>query len=118
MRPTNIIPAICCIRGNLLFFDCFYFIALCDDAAGRSLLHRNTVTATVIPSFGHFCRLRRDKCNAFSDKEKPMTYVTKLSSDINWYPIEKVLTGSVLMKENNPDMIKTVLDRLTPDNMK
>lgn len=54
----------------------------------------------------------------FKDKEKPSSYVAKLSPYLNRYPIEKVLTAGVLMKENKSEIIEMVLDKLTPDNMK
>lgn len=54
----------------------------------------------------------------FKDKEKPSSYVGTISCAINRYPMEKVLTAKVLMRENQPDIIKLILDKLTPGNMK
>jgi insulysin len=54
----------------------------------------------------------------FEDEKSPINLVSKISSCLRHYPIEDVLTGSTLIEEFRPDLIKFVLDVLTPENLR
>ncbi|XP_039282845.1 insulin-degrading enzyme isoform X2 [Nilaparvata lugens] len=54
----------------------------------------------------------------FKDKVVPSSYVSYLSRAAHDYPLEELLCAPYLLKEWRPDLIKNVLSRLTPDNMR
>lgn len=54
----------------------------------------------------------------FKDKEKPINYTCSCSSSLHDYPIEEVLSGAYLFDQYNPDLIQSVLDKLTPDSVR
>ncbi|KAK3095847.1 hypothetical protein FSP39_019946 [Pinctada imbricata] len=54
----------------------------------------------------------------FKDKEKPRSYTTHLAGIMHYYPLPELLSAPFLMTEYRPDLIKMVLDLLTPDNMR
>lgn len=51
----------------------------------------------------------------FKDKEKPRLYVTRLSGSLHDYPMPDVLCGHDVLREFRPDLIKMILEKLTPD---
>lgn len=54
----------------------------------------------------------------FKDKEKPRSYTCQCSGLMMDYPMNEVLSGCYLLEEFRPDLIKMVLDLLTPENMR
>lgn len=54
----------------------------------------------------------------FKDKEKPQSYVCGLASKLHYYPMEEVLSGDYAFKEWRPDLVKSILDLLTPENIR
>jgi insulysin len=53
----------------------------------------------------------------FRDKEKPSDAASRLAGRAHDYPLEEVLTGSAILSEWRPDLVKMVLDKLIPDNV-
>lgn len=54
----------------------------------------------------------------FKDKEKPQSYVCSLASKLQYYPMEEVISGDYSFKEWKPDLVTSVLDMLTPENIR
>lgn len=54
----------------------------------------------------------------FKDKEKPQSYVCRLASLLQYYPMEEVISGDYAFKEWRPDLVISILDRLIPDNIR
>lgn len=54
----------------------------------------------------------------FKDKERPQSYVCSLASKLQYYPIEEVISGDYTFKEWKPELIESILDILTPDNIR
>ncbi|CAH8476306.1 unnamed protein product [Schistosoma turkestanicum] len=52
----------------------------------------------------------------FKDKEPPYDYVAGLASNLLLYGLQDVLTGPFLAATYDPDLIKKILNCLTPDN--
>ena len=53
----------------------------------------------------------------FQEKQNPMGYVSMLSSKMQRYPIQEVLHASYVMNEFDADLLRSVVARLTPDNL-
>uniref|UniRef100_A0A8D9BMR4 Insulin-degrading enzyme n=5 Tax=Cacopsylla melanoneura TaxID=428564 RepID=A0A8D9BMR4_9HEMI len=54
----------------------------------------------------------------FKEKEKPSSYVSYLCPNLFLYPLEEILVGTYMLTEYKPDLIRDLLDRLTPENMR
>ena len=54
----------------------------------------------------------------FKDKERPQSYVSSCSHDLQYYPMEEALTGSYLLTEWRPELVEEVMDKLVPDNVR
>uniref|UniRef100_A0A3B3I270 Insulin-degrading enzyme n=1 Tax=Oryzias latipes TaxID=8090 RepID=A0A3B3I270_ORYLA len=54
----------------------------------------------------------------FCDKERPRDYAYRVAGSLHYYPIEEVLSGKFTMDQFRPDLIQTVLQKLTPDNVR
>lgn len=54
----------------------------------------------------------------FKDKEKPQSYVCSLASKLQYYPMEEVISGDYSFKQWKPDLVTSVLDMLTPENIR
>ena len=47
----------------------------------------------------------------------PNIFYYRLAGRVHDYPLEEVLTGSCLLSEWRPDLVKMVLDKLVPENV-
>ncbi|XP_063818112.1 insulin-degrading enzyme isoform X1 [Pseudophryne corroboree] len=54
----------------------------------------------------------------FKDKEHPRGYTSKIAGLLHYYPLEEVLSAEYLLEEFRPDLIKMVLDKLRPENVR
>ncbi|CAH1784511.1 unnamed protein product [Owenia fusiformis] len=54
----------------------------------------------------------------FKDKEKPRNYTVGLANCIHDFPMEEVLSGGYVMSDYNPELINSILEKLTPDNVR
>ena len=54
----------------------------------------------------------------FKDKEDPRGYVSDLAGDLHDYPVNDVLSAGYLLSSWRPDLIREVLDHLTPGRMR
>jgi insulysin len=54
----------------------------------------------------------------FEDEKSPVGLVRRLVSSMRHYPLNEVLSAPVLVSEWRPDLIKFVLDMLTPKNLR
>eukprot|EP01121_Diplochlamys_sp_Union-15-3_P012400 TRINITY_DN3708_c0_g1_i4.p1 TRINITY_DN3708_c0_g1~~TRINITY_DN3708_c0_g1_i4.p1 ORF type:complete len:951 (+),score=168.25 TRINITY_DN3708_c0_g1_i4:43-2895(+) len=54
----------------------------------------------------------------FKDKEKPISYVSSISSWMQQYPISNVLSAPYLIDEYDPELISQHLNLLSPNNMR
>ncbi len=54
----------------------------------------------------------------FKDKEKPQSYVCSLATNLQWYPIEEVISGDYAFKDWRPDLVTSILDILTPEKIR
>lgn len=54
----------------------------------------------------------------FKDKERPQSYVCGLAGHLHDYPEDEVLTAGYLLTQWRPDLISSVLEQLTPDNVR
>ncbi len=53
-----------------------------------------------------------------SIKQEPFSYVSTVSSNMQWFPPEHVLSGPHLTEVFNPELIRKVLDFLNPQNIR
>ncbi|XP_043278498.1 insulin-degrading enzyme isoform X2 [Venturia canescens] len=54
----------------------------------------------------------------FKEKLRPGSYVNVMSRALQKYPMEEILIAPYLLTEWRPDLINTVIDHLTPDNIR
>ncbi|XP_065653291.1 insulin-degrading enzyme-like isoform X1 [Hydra vulgaris] len=54
----------------------------------------------------------------YKDVTSPRSYVTELSSLMQQYPPDDILYGPYMMEEFSPDLIKMIIDLLTPDKFR
>ncbi|RUS68868.1 hypothetical protein EGW08_023369 [Elysia chlorotica] len=54
----------------------------------------------------------------FKDKESPKAYTSALAARLQEYPMEDVLRVYSLFDDFRPDLINTIIDKLTPENMR
>ncbi|XP_049939528.1 insulin-degrading enzyme [Schistocerca serialis cubense] len=54
----------------------------------------------------------------FKDKEMPQNHASTTAQNLNEYPLEEVLSGHYLITEWKPELIKMVMDYLTPQNIR
>ncbi|XP_039264342.2 insulin-degrading enzyme-like [Styela clava] len=54
----------------------------------------------------------------FKDKEKPSSYVSKVSQALHYFPLDKVLSAGNILTGSRPDVVQDILERLNADNMK
>lgn len=54
----------------------------------------------------------------FKDKERPMGFASSMSGALHNYPVKDVLSGPYLLEEWKPDLVESLLDLLTPDNVR
>lgn len=54
----------------------------------------------------------------FKDKEKPQSYVCSLASKLQYYPMDEVISGDYSFKEWKPELVTSILDLLTPENIR
>lgn len=54
----------------------------------------------------------------FKEKNRPGSYVNVMSRALQKYPMEEILIAPYLFTEWRPDLINTVIDHLTPDNIR
>lgn len=54
----------------------------------------------------------------FKDKEKPQSYVCSLASKLQYFPMEEVISGAYAFKEWRPDLVNSILNMLTPENIR
>lgn len=55
---------------------------------------------------------------AFKDKEKPINYVSNLTSDLHVYSMDDVLSANYYLSKYDPAVIKDLYNYLTPEKMK
>ncbi|CAG9319174.1 unnamed protein product [Blepharisma stoltei] len=53
----------------------------------------------------------------FKSKSDPLSYCEYLSWRLHRYPHEKIISGSDLIEEFNPDLLRSFIDLLTPQNL-
>ncbi|RWS06152.1 insulin-degrading enzyme-like protein, partial [Dinothrombium tinctorium] len=54
----------------------------------------------------------------FMEKELPYATVTRHSAAMQELPLEEILSGRILLQDYRPDLIKDLLERLNPENMR
>lgn len=58
-----------------------------------------------------------DMAFRFAERQEPFSFVRRISAQMATYPPEEYLSGAYLSQEYNPDMVRTVLNCLTPDRV-
>jgi insulysin len=55
---------------------------------------------------------------AFKDKEKPISYVSSLTSDMHVYEMDDLLSANYYLSKFDPEAIKNLYNYMTPEKMK
>ncbi|XP_037080309.1 insulin-degrading enzyme-like [Pollicipes pollicipes] len=63
-------------------------------------------------------RRLREMSFRFKDKEKPSDYATNLATLLYYYPMAEVLSADYITDKYDPDVLKMVTDKMTPDNVR
>ncbi|KAK2166408.1 hypothetical protein LSH36_39g02052 [Paralvinella palmiformis] len=54
----------------------------------------------------------------FKDKERPRNYTCSVAGALHDYPLKEVLSGGYLIDEWRPELINTVMEKLTPESIR
>ena len=80
-----------------------YIALIKDHGVSKDLFHELTIIG--------------DLSFRFKDKEDPFMFVSQVATNMQTYPSEYVLCGSWIHDQYKPELIRQVLDNLTPQNM-
>ncbi|KAG8188554.1 hypothetical protein JTE90_007162 [Oedothorax gibbosus] len=64
------------------------------------------------------CQKLTEMTFRFKDRERPQSYVASLANRLFLYPMEEVLSGPYLIQDYKPELIKQLLNLLTPENIR
>ncbi|XP_041865501.1 insulin-degrading enzyme-like [Melanotaenia boesemani] len=64
------------------------------------------------------CKDLRKIAFRFKDKERPRGYTSSVAGQIHYYPLEEALAGEYLLEDFRPDLIKMLLNKLRPENLR